>query len=179
MTTKFDRTKHDIRNGRKTGSPVSENSSARMQTSSSKKPKSYLDVVLNPQSSSPSTAPDSSPLVALACTPRSRSSHFPGLHYQQVMFYSTISSCSCIISKTKHKLKPSRDIPDALCLPSYLGSEISAEWRTRPQYVLRSYCEVGSSRLPGIEADIFCGGVYTSFTLCRKRFGCQLILLRV
>lgn len=25
---------------------------------------------------------------------------------------------------------------------------------TRPQYVLRSYCESGSSRLPGMEADM-------------------------
>lgn len=25
---------------------------------------------------------------------------------------------------------------------------------TRPQYVLRSYCDSGSSRLPGIEADM-------------------------
>jgi hypothetical protein len=38
--------------------------------------------------------------------------------------------------------------------PPHLGSEISAECRTLPQYVLRSYCEVGSSRLPGSDADI-------------------------
>lgn len=35
---------------------------------------------------------------------------------------------------------------------------MSAEWRTRPQYVLRSYCEVGSSRFPGIEADMLWWG---------------------
>ena len=35
-----------------------------------------------------------------------------------------------------------------------------AECMTRPQYVLRSYCEAGSSRLPGSEADMtmFAGG---------------------
>ena len=38
--------------------------------------------------------------------------------------------------------------------PPHLGSEISAACRTRPQYVLRSYCEAGSSRFPGIEADM-------------------------
>lgn len=31
---------------------------------------------------------------------------------------------------------------------------MSAEWRTRPQYVVRSYWETGSWRLPGIEADM-------------------------
>lgn len=34
---------------------------------------------------------------------------------------------------------------------SHLGSEISAECFTRPQYVLRSYRETGSSRVPGRE----------------------------
>jgi hypothetical protein len=38
--------------------------------------------------------------------------------------------------------------------PPHLGSEIFAACRTRPQYVLRSYCEGGSSRLPGRDADI-------------------------
>jgi hypothetical protein len=38
--------------------------------------------------------------------------------------------------------------------PPHLGSEIFAACRTRPQYVLRSYWEAGSSRLPGIEDDI-------------------------
>ncbi len=36
-------------------------------------------------------------------------------------------------------------------LSSHLGSEMSAECRTRPQYVLRSYCDAGNSRLPGSE----------------------------
>ena len=31
---------------------------------------------------------------------------------------------------------------------------MSAECLTRPQYVPRSYCEAGSSRFPGSEADI-------------------------
>jgi hypothetical protein len=34
---------------------------------------------------------------------------------------------------------------------SHLGSEILAECRTRPQYVLRSNCDTGRSRLPGKE----------------------------
>lgn len=36
----------------------------------------------------------------------------------------------------------------------YLISAISADCRTRPQYVERSYCEAGRSRFPGNEADI-------------------------
>lgn len=36
----------------------------------------------------------------------------------------------------------------------HLGSDMSAACLTRPKYVLRSYCETGSSRLPGSEADI-------------------------
>jgi hypothetical protein len=43
-------------------------------------------------------------------------------------------------------------------IPPHLGSEIFAEWRTRPQYVLRSYCDSGNSRLPGKEADILGAG---------------------
>ena len=39
---------------------------------------------------------------------------------------------------------------------SHLGSDISTECRTRPQYEDRSYCETGSSRLPGSESDIVC-----------------------
>lgn len=30
-------------------------------------------------------------------------------------------------------------------------------WRTRPIYVSRSYCEAGSSRVPGSEADMISG----------------------
>jgi hypothetical protein len=41
-----------------------------------------------------------------------------------------------------------------VALIPHLGSDISAACLTRPQYVLRSYCEIGSSRLPGNEADI-------------------------
>ena len=37
----------------------------------------------------------------------------------------------------------------------HLGSERSAECRTRPQYELRSYREAGSSRWPGRDADIW------------------------
>lgn len=40
------------------------------------------------------------------------------------------------------------------CWNTHLGSEISAAWRTRPQYVFRSYCDAGRSRLPGIDADM-------------------------
>jgi hypothetical protein len=36
-----------------------------------------------------------------------------------------------------------------------LGSDISADCLTLPQYVERSYWDVGSSLLPGKEADIF------------------------
>ena len=39
----------------------------------------------------------------------------------------------------------------------HLGSAISADCWTRPQYVLRSYREAGNSRLPGNDADIFPG----------------------
>lgn len=37
---------------------------------------------------------------------------------------------------------------------SHLGSDISAECLTRPQYVERSYWEAGRSRFPGKEADM-------------------------
>lgn len=37
---------------------------------------------------------------------------------------------------------------------SYLGSDMSADCFTRPQYVDRSYREAGRSRLPGNEADM-------------------------
>ena len=37
---------------------------------------------------------------------------------------------------------------------AYLGSAISADCLTRPQYVVRSYSDAGRSRVPGIEADI-------------------------
>ena len=37
---------------------------------------------------------------------------------------------------------------------SHLGSDICADCLTRPQYVDRSYCEAGSSRLPSSEADM-------------------------
>ena len=37
---------------------------------------------------------------------------------------------------------------------SHLGSDISADCLTRPQYVERSYWEAGRSRLPGKEADM-------------------------
>lgn len=37
---------------------------------------------------------------------------------------------------------------------SHLGSVMPAVCLTRPQYVLRSYCDSGSSRLPGMEADM-------------------------
>jgi len=44
---------------------------------------------------------------------------------------------------------------DALiAVHSHLGSDIFAECLTRPQYVERSCCDTGSSRLPGSEADI-------------------------
>jgi hypothetical protein len=39
-------------------------------------------------------------------------------------------------------------------LISHLGSVMLAVCLTRPQYVLRSYCDSGSSLLPGIEADM-------------------------
>lgn len=38
---------------------------------------------------------------------------------------------------------------------SHLGSVMPAVCLTRPQYVLRSYCDSGSARLPGSEADMF------------------------
>lgn len=37
---------------------------------------------------------------------------------------------------------------------SHLGSVMPVVCLTRPQYVLRSYCDSGSSRLPGREADM-------------------------
>lgn len=36
-----------------------------------------------------------------------------------------------------------------------LGSAISADCFTLPQYVERSYCDAGGSLLPGSEADMF------------------------
>lgn len=40
---------------------------------------------------------------------------------------------------------------------SHLGSETSAQCRTRPQYVLRSYWDAGKSRVPGNE-DVMAKG---------------------
>ena len=37
---------------------------------------------------------------------------------------------------------------------SHLGSDISADCFTRPQYVERSYCDAGRSRVPGREEDM-------------------------
>lgn len=51
---------------------------------------------------------------------------------------------------------PSKCIEVLFALLSHLGSEMSAAWRTRPQYVLRSYCETGRSRFPGNE-DVMAG----------------------
>lgn len=44
--------------------------------------------------------------------------------------------------------------PKCACQCSHLGSVMPAVCLTRPQYVLRSYCDSGSSRLPGSEADM-------------------------
>lgn len=41
---------------------------------------------------------------------------------------------------------------------SHLGSVMPAVCLTRPQYVLRSYCDSGSSRLPGMEDDMLARG---------------------
>lgn len=38
------------------------------------------------------------------------------------------------------------------------GSVMPIAWRTRPIYVSRSYCEAGSSRVPGSEADMMISG---------------------
>lgn len=37
---------------------------------------------------------------------------------------------------------------------THVGSVRPAAWRTRPQYVVKSYCDSGSARIPGSEADI-------------------------
>lgn len=50
-------------------------------------------------------------------------------------------------------------------IKAHLGSERSAECLTRPQYVLRSYCDAGRSRFPGKEADI----VATKFVKLSRR----------
>jgi hypothetical protein len=44
---------------------------------------------------------------------------------------------------------------------SHLGSDMSAECLTRPQYVERSYCEAGRSRFPGREADILARALWS------------------
>lgn len=46
---------------------------------------------------------------------------------------------------------------------SHLGSVMPAVCLTRPQYVLRSYCDSGSSRLPGMEADMLAWVLEASF----------------
>lgn len=50
---------------------------------------------------------------------------------------------------------------------SHLGSDIVADCFTRPQYVLRSYCEVGRSRFPGSEDVILCGRASSRGNDCR------------
>lgn len=42
---------------------------------------------------------------------------------------------------------------------SHLGSVMPAVCLARPQYVLRSYCDSGNSRLPGREADMVSNGL--------------------
>lgn len=47
-----------------------------------------------------------------------------------------------------------QDLRPRAFVVSHLGSVMPAVCLTRPQYVLRSYCDSGSSRLPGREADM-------------------------
>ena len=67
--------------------------------------------------------------------------------------------CSC---RDTFPPGPSSRLRQGLCtraffLVSHLGSVMPAVCLTRPQYVLRSYCDSGSSRLPGREADMLAG----------------------
>ena len=72
VTTRLDRTKHDIRNGRKTGSPVSVTVRYR---SAATRDLTYQDVLWSQLLSSPSIAHRSSLQAFPACTPLSNPLH--------------------------------------------------------------------------------------------------------
>ena len=52
----------------------------------------------------------------------------------------------------------------------HLGSAISADCLTRPQYVLKSYFDAGKSRLPGSEADMSEGEANGTASISPQRF---------
>src|SRR5277367_4865630 len=54
--------------------------------------------------------------------------------------------------RRSHHTRPGEVTP--LVVNPHLGSAICADCFTRPQYVDKSYCEAGRSRLPGNDADI-------------------------
>lgn len=89
VTTKLERTKLDIRNGRKTGSPVSNKMSLRLHDTSPLP--TNLGVESNRQSSSPSRAPHSSPPPCPPCIQQSKTSHAPSRPSSPVMFCLPVS----------------------------------------------------------------------------------------
>jgi hypothetical protein len=67
-------------------------------------------------------------------------------------------ACSRPVVPTRSVLCDPLSVPETVGrragVDSHLGSDMLAQCLTRPQYVLRSNRDSGSSRLPGIEADI-------------------------
>lgn len=87
VTTKFDRTKEDIRKGRKTGSPVSKGSSSMHTRACALVTFSYLGAMSNRQPSSHATPRGSSYPSSPACMSSAASSH------PQVLRMIQITSC--------------------------------------------------------------------------------------
>lgn len=74
--------------------------------------------------------------------------------------------CSCrdaFLPGPSSPLRQSLRLRPRAFIVSHLGSVMPAVCLTRPQYVLRSYCESGSSRLPGMEADMLTWALEAGF----------------
>ncbi len=151
VTTRLDSTKHDMRNGSITGSPVSAMVSR------------YLSSTLSAQLTRMQRRVDN--LLGLPQLRR----HLLGLALL-VGYYGLLG---LLEPGPANKERPSKqsvssllDTTDSHLLSTHRGSVMPAVCFTRPQYVLRSYWDTGRSRPPGSEADMVTGP-------SRVRRGCR------
>ena len=131
--------------------------------------RTYPDVESNQQSSLPSTARRSFPQSFPACTQRWDSLHDLTQLCLPTMFCQLLALVTW--EGISHSIGDAPFAERTEINPPHLGSEMFAECMTRPQYVLRSYCEAGSSRLPGSEADMVgdaLGGCTATLRCCPR-----------
>ena len=114
--------------------------------------RTYRDVESNQQSSLPSIARRSFPQSFPVCTQRWGSLHDLNQLCLPTMFCQLLALVAWL--GISHSIEDAPFAERTEINPPHLGSEMFAECMTRPQYVLRSYCEAGSSRLPRSEADM-------------------------